>query len=127
MRRGVTLIEAIVALVILSAAFVAAMEARIQLVRATRGVVQDQRVSRLQESLFREVIAGTVPEGVLEENSIVIEGDHLGEAYRVTITPEMVANPMVGAVGYSVRPEVALLRYEVEIAGETASFLWHRR
>lgn len=124
-RAGVTLLEAIVALVILSAAFVAALEARVQLVRATRGVVEEGRVARLREGLFREVLAGTVPAGEVEDGVYVIRGEHLGEAYVVRVSPERVANPMVGAVAYGVRPEVGLLRYEVEIAGSSSSFLWY--
>ncbi|MEM1424222.1 MAG: hypothetical protein AAGH64_09485 [Planctomycetota bacterium] len=122
-----TLIEAIVALVILSAAFVAALEARVRLLDATRSVVERQRVSRLQSSLFREVVVGTVSGGELVEGVIVIEGEHLGEAYRVTVRPEMINNPVVGTVGYAVRERVGMLRYDVSIAGETAAFYWHRR
>ncbi|GAB4545999.1 MAG: hypothetical protein Tsb0013_04360 [Phycisphaerales bacterium] len=127
MRRGVTLIEAIVALVILSAAFVAALEARARLLVSTRAVVESQRVLRLQESLFREVVAGTVPDGVIADGMLVIEGEHLGEAYRVTVRPERVANPALGAVGYAVREEVGILRYDVTIAGESSTFYWYRR
>ena len=122
-----TLIEAIVALVILSAAFAAALEARVRLLSSTRSVVESQRVTRLQESLFREVVAGTVVGGEIVEGVLVLEGEHLGEAYRATVRPERVANPAVGGVGYAVPDEVGILRYDVTIAGETSTFYWYRR
>lgn len=127
MRRGVTLIEALVALVILSAAFVAALEARVRLLSSTRAAVEQQRVARMQSSLFREVVAGTVGGGEIVDGRLVMEGEHLGEAYRIEVRPEMVENPVLGAVGYRVREQVGMLRYDVTVSGETATFYWHRR
>lgn len=127
MCRGVTLIEAIVALVILSAAFVAALEARVRLLSSTRAVVEQQRVVRVQSALFREVVAGTVGGGDIEDGRLIMEGDHLGEAYRIVVRPELVENPVGDAVGYRVREQIGMLRYDVTVMGETATFYWHRR
>ena len=124
---GVTLIEAIVALVILTSAFAAALQVRAQLLRSTDGVVERQRVARLQESLFRELSAGTLPEEEVVDGALVIEGEHLGERYRIEGRPARVANPVVGEVGYAVPAEVTMIRYTVRIAGEETEFLWHRR
>lgn len=126
-RGGVTLIEAIIALVILVSAFGAALQVRAQLLASASGSMEAQRVARLQEGVFRELVAGTLGEGELVDDSLRFDGEYLGERFTVVARPERVENPVDGAVPYPVWPEVGLLRYEVEIAGSTATFLWHER
>lgn len=126
-RRAFTLLEAILALVILGAAFVAALQVRVQLLAGVRDLAQEQRAHRLHDSLFRELQAGTIAGGDVIDGVLVYAGEHLGEAYRIEARMTEVENPLVGRVGYAVSPRVAIRAYVVEIGGERVEFLWDGR
>ena len=115
------------ALVILGAAFVAALQVRVQLLAGVRDIASDQRAQRLHVSLFQELCAGTISDGVIIDDVLVYTGEHLGEAYRIEARITEMDNPVVGRVGYAVRPRVAIRVYMVEIAGERVEFLWDGR
>ncbi len=128
---GFTLLEAVLALVILSAATMVALGIRAQSMLATANLVQTQQLERDAQAIFDMAIAGMLgrSEPGTEPGVSVWRGE-LGvedvREYTVRRSPEVLANPARDMYGEAVGREVALWRYEIELGGREVVFLWHR-
>lgn len=129
---GFTLLEAVLALVILSGATMAMLSIRAQAMVASEHMQVQQRTERDAQAVFDLFIAGTLgsPDWQSEESgeahwrgSLGIEG---ARRYTVRRSPEVVENPVRAQMGEAVAREVVLWRYEIEIDNQTVVFLWHR-
>jgi type II secretory pathway pseudopilin PulG len=130
--RGFTLLEAVLALVILTGATMAALGIRTQSMLATENMVRVQQAERDAQALFDMAIAGMLGRG---ESAGELPGETVwrGElgietvrGYTVRRRPEVRENPAREAFGEAVPREVALWRYEIEVGGREVVFLWHR-
>jgi len=125
-RAGFTLLEAILALGILAAATIAALEIRVQMLRSGEKIRHAQREDRDHEALFEMLVSGMLEEPVkTEERGPVWTGMFLDEPYRITRSVTLVNNPAVGAVAYEVAPRIPVFEFRIEYAGRTTQAIWH--
>jgi prepilin-type N-terminal cleavage/methylation domain-containing protein len=126
-RRGFTLIEAIVALVILAGAMVAVVQVRAQIVLGTERQREVQREDRAVEALFQMLVNGVLSDPAVDPTGArVWSGEYLGRPYRVTRRAMPVDNPVAGGVAYAVSPRITVYRYAIEYAGRESEMVWHR-
>lgn len=127
MRRAFTLIEAILALVILAGAIMACLQMRAQMLSGTRRQREIQRDDRADEALFQMLINNVLPEPEIRSGEAPTwRGDYLGRPYVIQKFPMVVPNPIAGTVAYPVATEVTVFRYEVTYAGRTSEVIWNK-
>lgn len=127
-RCGFTLLEAVLALVILSVVSVACLQLRGQMglvgAQAQRRAAQDNRA----DALFTCLTSGMLTEPTADPvtGALVWSGEHLGTPYTIRRGMKAVPNPAAGQVNYPVASTVSVVRYEVTLGGTVTEFLWHR-
>lgn len=128
LHRAFTLLEAIVALVILAAACIACLQIRTQSFAARDRLARQQRIDRANDAVFQMLVNGLLPRPEKDRDSglPVWKGEHLGKAYTITRQRTSVANPVAGQVAYAVAPEVSVWRYTLAYEGRTANFYWNK-
>lgn len=127
-RRGFTLIEAIVSLVILAAACIACMQIRGQSLASRTRMAHQQQIDRATDAVFQMLVSGLLPKPTRDQETgkPVWKGEHLGKPFTITREKAVVANPVVGQVAYAVAPEVSVWRYTLSYEGRTSTFYWNR-
>lgn len=131
-RRGFTLLEAVLALAILSGATMAMLGIRAQSMIASEKMGEIQRAERDAQAVFDLMVAGMLgkPESVDtaagETRWRGVLGIETEREYTVRRLPEVRENPARERFGDSVPREVALWRYEIAVGGKEMVFLWHR-
>jgi hypothetical protein len=127
-RPAFTLLEAILALGILSAAVIVCVGVRGQMLLGTERLREIQRQDRADEGLFQMLINQTIDEPVVDERrgTLVWRGNYLGRPYEVERRGGSFPNPMAGQVGYEVADRVQLVRYVIRYDGRESEVLWHR-
>lgn len=125
---GFTLLEAIVALVILASACIVCMQIRAQSISSHERLARQQRVDRATDAVFQMMINGLLPRPEKDAKSgrPVWRGEHLGKPFEVTRDRVIVANPVAGQVAYQVSPEVSVWKYAIAYEGRTSHFYWNR-
>lgn len=128
MRRGFTLLEAVLALAILAGAIMACLQVRAQIMEGTKRQRDVQRADRADEALFEMLVNNTLPEAHLDQKRgiLVWDGQYLGRPYHIERTPISVDNPMIGKVAYPVQPKVTVFRYAMRYAGRDSEIVWNR-
>jgi prepilin-type N-terminal cleavage/methylation domain-containing protein len=126
-HRGFTLLEAILALMILSGAFIACLQARTQLLATSQRVEQTLHASRDIDALLRMLTTGMLPnpEVDLETGIVLWRGVYLQQEYVITREAISVANPIAGQVAYAIPERVRLFRYDVRLGEHTQTLEWH--
>jgi len=126
--RGFTLLEAILALAILSAAVIVCVGIRGQMLLGTERLREIQRQDRAEEGLFQMLINQTIDEPIVdaERGTVVWRGTYLEKPYEVERRGASFPNPMIGQVGYDVAERVRLIRYVIQYDGRESEVLWHR-
>jgi len=130
--RGFTLLEAVLAVVILAAAVMAALGIRAQSMIASQNMLIVQRAERDAQALFDLAIAGMLgkADSLDAELGLTIWSGEVGidlkRGYTVRRRPEVLPNPAHDLVGRDAAEEVAMWRYEIEVGGREVVFLWHR-
>ncbi len=127
-RTAFTLLEAVLALAILSGALVVCIQVRAQTILGAERLREIQRADRAEEALFQMLVNQTIDEPRVDEDLgvLVWEGEYLDKPYRVERWPESVPNPVAGQIGYRVPARVTIVRYAVEYDGRTFEMVWHR-
>ncbi len=125
---GFTLLEAIVALVILAAACIACLQIRTQAIASHDRLARQQQIDRATDAVFQMLVNGLLPkpEKARDSGRPVWKGEHLGKPFAITRERVSVANPVAGQVGYAVAPEVSVWRYALAYEGRTSHFYWNR-
>ncbi len=130
-RRAFTLLEAVIALVVLSAVVVSVLSLRSQTLRDAQRLSERRFVERETESIFRMLLAGMLDRPTRESVSgtVTWRGTHLGEAYTIVREYTRLPNPMLGESarepGRVVSPEISVWAYSVTLGGRTSTFYWH--
>lgn len=124
-RRAFTLLEALVALAILSAALLAVVQVRSQLLAAAAPLsVANQRAAD-ERAITTLIVERALPAPVVAESGEAVwQLDILGSPCRIVRAANAIPNPVAGQVPYDVRPTLTLYRYRVERPGHTFEFLW---
>lgn len=125
--RGFTLLEAILALGILTAAMIVALDMRAQMLRSGERVRAVQREDRDHEALFEMLVSGMLEDPRIDDREgYVWEGQFLEKDYRITRKIDSVPNPMAGEVKYEVASRVGVFRYRIEYDGRETTVIWHQ-
>lgn len=128
-RPGFTLLEAVLALAILSSVMVVCLGMRAQGIAGAQRLSQRQETDREVEAIFQMLTAGLLPPAVVdrESHARTWSGGHLGHSYTLVATRVERANPVAREkAGAALAERIALFRYELTYRGRTAEFFWHR-
>ncbi len=124
--RGFTLLEALLALGILAAATIAALEIRAQMLISGQRLAAAQREDRDHEALFEMLVSGMLEDPVRDaQDGLVWTGEFLDAPYRITRKIIGVDNPVRGAVPYEVAPRLGCFEYSIERANRTTTAVWY--
>lgn len=130
--RGFTLLEAVLALAILSAAMIVCLEMRAQSMAMGARMAERHATFRDEQAIFEMVTAGLLEElpGVRGQGaSRSWQGEHLGRPFRLTARAVTVENPAASLlIGEERRlsDRIVMWRYELEYRGRVSEFMWHR-
>lgn len=125
---GFTLLEAVVALGILSAAMIVILQIRAQVMGVGADVRRVADAQREQEMLFQMLINGALPNPRSDPETGVTywEGRELGGDYRITRRLVEVSNPVYGQLNAEMQPTVYVVQYTIEFKGRTSEYFWNR-
>lgn len=126
--RGFTLLEAVLALAMLTAVIVVCLQLRAQVGMVGRQVEKVAARDNAAEALFQSLVNGLLgaPVDSARPGAIMWEGVQNGAKYTVVRTVTHVPNPVVGQVDFDVPATLAAYRYEVTLGTTTSEFVWHR-
>lgn len=120
-RRGFTLLEAVIALIILSSFVVACLQLRLNGLRAGRAIAEQQRVERVMDNVLELASLQLLPEPVVERNDdgdvarIIWRGELAGYTYECVSQRTTVA-----AIGDApAESSVPVMRFAVTIGERT--------
>lgn len=124
---GFTLLEAILALIMLAGVMVACLSMRSQSLVSGERLSEVHRQDRDRIELFHMLINGLLlePRADPETNQLIWEGDHHGDEYRIVRTQRPVPNVIRGQVNYPLSEQIVMSHYEITYRDKTTSFLWH--
>lgn len=127
-RRAFTLLEAVLALAILTAVIVVCLQLRAQVGMVGRQVERISARDNASEALFQSLVNGLLgPATESRENGVLVwEGVQNGAKYKVMREPSRVPNPVVGQVAFDVPATLNVYRYEITLGTAKSEFIWHR-
>lgn len=129
--HGFTLLEAVLALAILSAVAVVCVGIRTQSLSSARRVEERHAEQRDTQAIFEMLTSGLLPPPEIEDDSFARrwKGEYLGFPYELGATRETMPNPVfrndrVDSAELSDR--IVMWRYTLSYRGRESEFLWHR-
>lgn len=127
-RRGFTLLEAVLAMAILSSVLVVALGVRAQSMSLATRLDADRRALIGQEELFAMVLEGLLPlsQNDARSRTRTWSGEHMGLPYLIVATPVDITTPLPEEVRGTLAPGVVMFRYTLTYAGRESEVLWHR-
>jgi type II secretory pathway pseudopilin PulG len=127
-RRAFTLLEAVLALAMLTAVIIVCLQMRAQVGMVGRQVERIAARDNAAEALFQSLVNGLLGAPVDSEKpgAMMWEGVQNGEKYKVVRTATRVPNPVVGQVDFDVPATLTAYRYEITLGNTTSEFIWHR-
>ena len=127
-QLGFTLLEAILALIMLAGVMVACLSMRSQSLVRGEKLAEIHRQDRDRIELFHLLINGLLldPTVDAEAGLLIWEGEHHGDEYRIVRSQKLVPNVDRGQVNYPLSEQIMMNYYEVTYRDKTTSFLWHR-
>jgi len=125
-RSAFTLLEAVIALLVLSSVIVSVLSLRSQAIAQGIRISERQFIEREAESLFRMLLAGMLDRPTRSEESanVTWKGTHLGREYEIVREYTQLENPML-ETGRTVSQTITLWRYAVTLGDRTSTFYWH--
>ena len=128
-RRAFTLLEAILALAIITAVIVVCLGLRAQALGASRRIAMDQQSDRVVQEVYECLVAGLLEDPVVDPDTGVRTwtGERLGEPFTLTATFTDAPNPIFGVdEDKKVGDRVRVWKYRMECAGRTTEFYWRK-
>ncbi len=128
-RTAFTLLESVIALVIVAGVAGACLQARAQALAATRSIADSTVLTREMDAILAEARAGLLPQPVEVRDSTgrmverVWSGVRAGAEFRCRWDVVQAPNPVPGGAGAGLAPTVTLARWSVTRAGQTAEVL----
>ncbi len=128
MARAFTLLEAVLALGMLSAVLVVCLQLRTQTIAARRDAAASAQHDRDVQAIVALITAGRLGQAVVDPETKVRSwiGEYDGRGYEVSAEPARVPNPMYGKTNEELEPEVLVWKYQVTFAGRATRFVWFR-
>lgn len=125
---GFTLLEAVIALTLLSSACVTCLTLRSQSIANRERIARQQQLDRDADAVFQMFVGGLLPapERDPKTGAMSWKGEHLGREYTLTRQLVSMSNPLSGKLAYETLPSVTVWRYEITINKRTTHFYWHR-
>ena len=120
-RRAFTLLEAVIALIILSSFVVACLQLRLNGLRAGRAIAEQQRIERVIDDVLQLASNQLLPDPIREEDGdgdvsrIIWRGELAGFEYEC-VSQRAAVSPIGAAAGGSAVP---VMRYTVTIDDRT--------
>lgn len=127
-RRAFTLLEAVLALAMLTAVIVVCLQLRAQVGVVGRQVERISARDNASEAIFQSLVNGLLgPPTETRENGVLVwEGEQNGAKYRIIRTMTRVPNPVVGQVAFDVPATLTAYKYEITFGTAKSEFIWHR-
>lgn len=127
-QGGLTLLEAVLALVILSGVMVVSLQVRAQSMLVEQRLSDRHREHRAVETILRELDAGVLGEPVVDRGarSRTWTGSRAGQRFTLRSVPIVLENPALGSDAPSLRQSVTMWRYELKLEDQTIEFLHYR-
>lgn len=119
-----TLLEAVLALAILSSVLIVCLELRARMLRHTEALQRSQMVERETSNLILMASAGLLPDPVRDERAgaFVWKGDHLGHPFTITAAPVALPSPVkTGTEEAGVR----MWKYRLAYLDQTTEVILH--
>lgn len=126
--RGFTLLEAVLALGMLSAVLVVCLQLRTQTIGARRDAAASAQHDRDVQAIVAMITAGRLGQAVVDPETKARSwvGEYDGRGYEVSAEPARVPNPLYGKANKELEPEVLVWNYEIAFAGRATQFVWFR-
>lgn len=134
-RGGFTLLEVVIAIVILATFAVACLQLRVNGLHAAKQIEKSQRSQRAIDDVLELAVNRMLPDPVVERDEkgalvrITWRGEHLGHAYECVSEVVMVPAPRLARAQTEAEPKepaaatVRVQRYVVTIGGEKGELL----
>lgn len=134
-RHGFTLLEVVIALVILATFAVTCLQLRASGLHAAKQIERSQRTQRAIDDVLELAVNRLLPDPVVDRDDkgalvrITWRGEHLGQPYECVSEVVTVAAPRLNATGQRATEEAAgqsavrVQRYVVMIGGERGELL----
>lgn len=124
-RAAFTLLEAVLALAIISAALIAVLQVRTQLIKGAQQVREWQSIERDDEAIFRMLIAGLLPPPEIEQGIVVWQGILHDRPFTIERTVQTIPNPYANTLDHEVRSTLKYVEYTLKIDDRTTVFPWY--
>ena len=124
--RAFTLLEAVIALVIISSVIVSVLSLRSQSIAQGERLAERRFVERETESLFRMLLAGRLDRPTRDETDgkVTWRGEHAGRGYTIVRERTAMSNPMADG-RRAVSPTISVWKYTITLGGRESAFYWH--
>jgi Tfp pilus assembly protein PilV len=122
-----TLLEAVIALAILSAVMIVCLDLRARMLRHTDALQRRQLVEREAQNLYIMASTGSLHDPIVDKQAGAYrwEGEHLGSRYAITAKPVAIPSPTKPSPDAPIATAVQMWRYELAYMGETIEFIRH--
>lgn len=130
-RRGFTLLEAVLAIAILSSVTIVCVGMRAQSLASSRRIEARHALQRDTQTIFDMLTAGLLPPSESASDAGVRRwrGEHQGSTYEIEGTRATLPNPVAGGIQDKEHPlsdRVVMWRYTLKYRGVETEFWWHR-
>lgn len=127
-RRAFTLLEAVLALAILSAVLVSTLGLRARAAAATARLDQARMVTQAADEIFEMAVEGLLPTPEIEREARTRSwrGTHLGREYVLRAVPLERGSALPEDQRAGLSDRIIIYRYTLEYAGTETTFDWHR-
>ena len=126
---GFTLLEAVLALMILSGVVVAALGIRAQSIKVAHQLTAARGAQHDAQALFDLASAGLLGEPAAvepESRTVIWRGEHLGHPYEMRSMPVELPSALPADQRAGLSDQIVMRRYTLSYRGTESQFLWHR-
>ena len=122
-----TLLEAVIALAILTSVLIVCLDLRARMLRHTETIQRHQLVEREAQNLYVMASTGSLHDPIIDKQAqaYIWQGEHLGSRYTITAKPLAIPSPIKSDPESPEAKTVQMWRYELAYMGETIDFITH--
>lgn len=129
--RGFTLLEAVLALAILSSVIVVCLGLRASAIENNQRLAGRAAAHRDTEAIFEMLTSKLLPSPEIDPKTLtrIWRGESSGVPYVLTASRVVLPNPVAGLAmneNAGLSSQIIMWRYELTIRGRTSEFLWNQ-